>query len=31
MVGGKGVLSTWTLQFEFTRDEITIVPLQKMP
>jgi TonB family protein len=31
MVGGKGVLSTWSLQFEFTRYEIMVVPLQKMP
>lgn len=30
-VGGQGVLSSWTLQFEFTRDETKIVPIQKMP
>jgi TonB family protein len=30
-VGGRGVLSTWTLQFEFTRDETTVVPTQEMP
>jgi TonB family protein len=30
-VGGQGVLSSWTLQFEFTRDETKIVPVQKMP
>lgn len=30
-VGGRGVLSTWTLRFEFTRDGTTIIPTQKMP
>jgi TonB family protein len=30
-VGGQGVLSSWTLQFEFTRDKTTIVPIQEMP
>ena len=30
-VAGRGVLSTWTLQFQFTRDETTIVPTQEMP
>ncbi len=30
-VGGRGVLSTWTLQFEFTRDATTVVPTQEMP
>jgi TonB family protein len=30
-VGGRGVLSTWTLQFEFTRDTTTVVPTQEMP
>jgi TonB family protein len=31
MVGSRGVLSSWTLQFEFTRDETKVVPLQEMP
>jgi TonB family protein len=30
-VGGRGVLSTWTLQFDFTRDATTVVPTQEMP
>jgi TonB family protein len=30
-VDGQGVLSSWTLQFEFTRDETKIIPIQKMP
>jgi len=30
-VGGKGVLSSWTLQFDFTRGETTVVPTQDMP
>lgn len=30
-VGSQGVLSTWTLQFEFTRDKTTVVPMQEMP
>ena len=30
-VSGRGVLSSWTLQFEFTRDETTVVPMQEMP
>jgi TonB family protein len=30
-VGGRGVLSTWTLRFEFTRDGTTVVPTQEMP
>jgi len=30
-VGGRGVLSSWTLQFEFTRDGTTVVPVQEMP
>ena len=30
-VGGRGVLSTWTLRFEFTRDGTTIIPTQEMP
>ena len=30
-VGGRGVLSSWTLQFEFTGDETTVVPTQEMP
>jgi len=31
MAGSRGVLSTWTLRFEFTRDETTVVPTQEMP
>jgi TonB family protein len=31
MIGGRGVLSSWTLRFEFTRDETTVVPMQEMP
>jgi TonB family protein len=30
-VGGRGVLSGWTLHFKFTRDETTVVPIQEMP
>ncbi len=30
-VGGQGVLSSWTLRFEFTRNETTVVPTQEMP
>jgi TonB family protein len=30
-VAGRGVLSSWTLQFEFTRDETTVFPTQEMP
>ncbi len=30
-VGGRGVLSGWTLHFKFTRDETTVVPRQEMP
>jgi TonB family protein len=30
-VGGRGVLSTWTLRFEFTRDGTAIIPTQEMP
>jgi TonB family protein len=30
-VGGQGVLSSWTLRFEFTRNETTVVPKQEMP
>jgi TonB family protein len=30
-VGGRGVLSTWNLQFEFTRGETTVVPKQELP
>ena len=30
-VGGRGVLSSWTLQFEFTRDGTNIVSMQDMP
>jgi TonB family protein len=29
--GGRGVLSGWTLHFQFTRDETTVVPSQEMP
>jgi TonB family protein len=29
--GGRGVLSTWIIQFEFTRDGTTVVPAQEMP
>jgi TonB family protein len=30
-VGGHGVLSTWTLRFEFTHDGTTVIPTQEMP
>jgi TonB family protein len=30
-VGGRGVLSSWTLRFKFTRGETTVVPTQEMP
>jgi serine/threonine-protein kinase len=30
-VGGRGVLSTWILQFEFTRDGTNVVALQELP
>jgi TonB family protein len=30
-VGGRGVLSSWILQFEFTRDGTNIVPRQELP
>jgi TonB family protein len=30
-VGGRGVLSSWTLRFEFTQDETKVVPTQEMP
>jgi len=30
-VSGKGVLSSWILQFDFTRGETTVVPTQEMP
>jgi TonB family protein len=30
-IGGRGVLSSWMLQFEFTRDQTTVVPTQEMP
>lgn len=30
-VGGRGVLSTWILQFEFTRDGTNVVPHQELP
>jgi eukaryotic-like serine/threonine-protein kinase len=28
---GQAVLSSWTLQFDFTRGETTVVPMQEMP
>jgi TonB family protein len=31
MISGQGVLSSWILRFEFTRDETTVVPTQEMP
>jgi len=31
MVGGRGVLSTWTLRFEFTRGGTIVVPAQEIP
>src|SRR5258706_5708146 len=31
MVGGRGVLSTWTLRFEFTRGRTIVVPAQGIP
>jgi TonB family protein len=30
-VGGRGVLSTWLLRFEFTRGGTTVAPTQIMP
>lgn len=30
-IGGQGVLSTWRLQFEFTREGTRVVPEQEMP
>jgi TonB family protein len=30
-VGGQGVLSNWTLRFEFTRHETTVIPTQETP
>jgi TonB family protein len=30
-VGTRGVLSSWTLQFEFTRDGTTVSPIQDLP
>jgi TonB family protein len=30
-VGGQGVLSSWILQFDFTRGETTITPTQELP
>jgi TonB family protein len=30
-VGGRGVLSSWKLQFEFTGDDTTVVATQEMP
>lgn len=31
MAGGRGVLSTWTLRFQFTRSETTVDPVQELP
>jgi protein TonB len=31
MVSDRGVLSTWILQFDFTRGETTVIPTQEMP
>lgn len=31
MIGGKGVLSTWTLRYEFTRDGANVFPTQDLP
>jgi TonB family protein len=31
MIGGRGVLSTWTLRYEFTRDGAAVVPTQDAP
>ena len=31
MIGGKGVLSTWILQYEFTRDGVAVFPTQELP
>jgi TonB family protein len=30
-VGGRGVLSSWILDFEFTRDSTNVVPTQELP
>ena len=30
-VGGRGVLSSWILEFEFTRDGTNVVPTQELP
>lgn len=30
-VGGRGVLSSWLLEFEFTRDATNVVPTQELP
>jgi TonB family protein len=30
-VAGRNVTSTWNLQFDFTRDDTTVTPTQKMP
>jgi TonB family protein len=30
-IGGRGVLSSWMLQFEFTRDATNVVPTQELP
>jgi TonB family protein len=30
-IGGQGILSSWRLQFEFTRDGAKVIPTQEMP
>jgi TonB family protein len=30
-IGGQGVLSSWTLRFQFTRDGTTVIPRQENP
>jgi TonB family protein len=30
-IGGRGVLSSWTLRFEFTRDGTRVIPTQESP
>jgi TonB family protein len=30
-IGGQGVLSSWRLQFEFTRGSAKVIPMQEMP
>lgn len=31
MIGGQGVLSTWTLRYEFTRNGASVLPTQDLP